>query len=534
MNITGRKTICIIAILLTARFVAGCGQLDQKETKGLVPEADLGATIGSLVEVVLPESIRLEGYGLVGGLRGTGSAQCPPQIRAYLRRYILTQLPDRKIDVEKFINSPDTAVVLVDGIMPTLASKNQYFDVRVTALRGTQTTSLENGVLFGTELKTAGSFGIATRVIADAEGPVFIDKISSSETSKRIGYVLAGGKVLDEYKVSLVLHQPDFRIAGSIRNRLNGRFGDGTAKAVLPSRIELTMPAEYRERKQRFVSIVKAMYLAESHEITEERIKTFVRRLAVSRDKGQSEIALETIGYESLSKLGVLLNVSNEQVRLRAARCMLNLGSNEGLGTLGQIAMDRSSAYRLEALEAITTAARRNDAVAISRELLHDGDFHIRLAAYEQLRKLDDTAIAREFIGRNFYLEQIKQTEHETIFVSRRGQPCIVLFGAPIRCRGNIFIQSADGNITISAPAGQEYVSIIRKVPSRDITIGPLRSSFELAEIIRTLCEEPRTERGRRGGLGVSYSDIIAILKQMCDKGAVRAEFRAGPLPKIG
>ena len=33
-------------------------------------------------------------------------------------------------------------------------------------------------------------------------------------------------------------------------------------------------------------------------------------------------------------------------------------------------------------------------------------------------------------------------------------------------------------------------------------------------------------------GLGVSYSDMIAILKQMCDKGAVKAQFQAGPLPK--
>lgn len=533
MNITGRKTICIIAILFIARFMGGCGELGQKKTKGLVPDVDLGPTIGSLVEVVLPESIRLEGYGLVGGLKGTGSAQCSPQIRAYLRRYILTQLPERKVNVEKLINNPDTAVVLVEGILPTIASKNQYFDVRVTALRGTQTTSLENGRLFGAELKTAGSFGIATRVIADVKGPVFIDKIGSSATSKRVGYILAGGRVLNEYKASLVLHEPDFRIASSIRNRLIERFGVGTAKAVLPGQIELTVPAEYKERKQRFISIVKAMYLAEGPEITRERIKTFVRRLAGSQDKEQSEIALETIGNESLGRLGFLLNVSNEQVRLRAARCMLNLGSDEGLGTLREIALDRGSAYRVEALEAITTAARSDDAAAISRRLLRDDDFYIRLAAYEQLRKLDDAAIARAFIGRNFYLEQIEQAEHEAIFVSRSGQPRVVLFGTPIRCRGNIFVQSADGNITINAPAGQRYVSIMRKVPTRPGAIVQLTSSFELADIIRTLCEEPRTEQGR-GGLGVSYAEMMAILKRMCDKGAVKAEFWAGPLPKIG
>ena len=543
MNIIIRNMVGVTKIkgrhiglpLLIALLVAGCGELGQKKTTGLVPEVDLGPTIGSLAEVVLPESIRLEGYSLVGGLKGTGSAQCSPQIRAYLRRYILTQLPERNINIEKLINSPDTAVVLVEGILPTIASKNQRFDVRVTALRGTQTTSLENGRLFAAELKIAGSFGIATRVIANAEGPVFIDKISSSATSKRVGYILAGGRALHEYKGSLVLHEPDYRVASSIRNRLIEHFGVGTAKAVLPSQIELTVPAKYREQKQRFISIVKAMYLAEGPEITSERIKTFVRRLAGSQDKEQSEIALETIGIESLSNLGVLLNVSNEQVRLRAARCMLNLGSDEGLETLRQIAMDKGSAYRVEALEAITIAARSDDAAAISRRLLRDDDFHIRLAAYEQLRKLDDVAIARGFIGRNFYLEQIEQAEHETIFVSRSGRPRIVLFGTPIRCRGNIFVQSADGNITINAPAGQRYVSIMRKVPTRPGAIARLTSSFELADIIRTLCEEPLKQgKQGRGGLGVSYAEMIAVLKQMCDKGAVKAEFRAGPLPKIG
>ena len=63
----------------------------------------------------------------------------------------------------------------------------------------------------------------------------------------------------------------------------------------------------------------------------------------------------------------------------------------------------------------------------------------------------------------------------------------------------------------------------------------PLRSSFELVDIIQTLCDEPlRKDRQARIGLGVSYADMIALLKQMCDKGAVTAEFHAGPIPKIG
>ena len=70
---------------------------------------------------------------------------------------------------------------------------------------------------------------------------------------------------------------------------------------------------------------------------------TFVRKLAVSDDKENSEIALETIGNKSVGKLSVLLKSSNEEVRLRAGRCILNLGSDRGLETLRQIASDKTT-----------------------------------------------------------------------------------------------------------------------------------------------------------------------------------------------
>ena len=534
MDIRGIKTVCVISTLVIVFSIAGCGKPSKTGEGELAPEIDLGTTIGSLAEVFSPESIPVEGYGLVGGLNGTGSAECPPQIRAYLKQYILTQSPE--LNVKRLISSRDTTVVVLQGIMPTAVSKSQYFDVRVVALPGTQTTSLEGGWVYGAELKAAGGWGITLKILATVRGPVFIDTISPSETSKKEGYILGGGRVLDEYKIMLVLKRPDYRITSLIRNKLNERFGSDTAKAVSLGQIELKVPAEYEGQKQRFISIVKATYLAQTPEITRERIRTFVKKLAVSEDKSGSEIALEAIGNESLSKLAALLNLSDEQVRLRAARCMLNLGSDKGLDALRQIAADKNSPYRLEALEAITTGASRNDGAAISRKLLRDDDFDIRLAAYEQLRKLDDIAITQRVIGRNFYLEQIAQSKHKGIFVSRSGRPRIALFGAPIYCRDNIFIQSANGDITINAPAGQKYISIIRKHP-RESNVPPiqLKSSFALSDIIRTLCEEPleKPDQGWRG-LGVSYAEGIALLKQMSDKGAVQAEFRAGPLPKIG
>ncbi len=537
MNLIHRKTVLLIASLLTVYFVGGCGGQDRAGRGGqdFASTAELGATIGSLVKVIAPEPVPIEGFGLVVGLGSAGSAECPPQIRAYLRQYILRQLPANSgLEVDKFIDNPDTAVVTVEGVMPAMASKNQYFDVRVTALPSTQTTSLDGGRLYTAELKMLGSFGIKTRILADAEGPVYIDKINDSRINKKTGHILAGGKVLDEYKIILSLRKPDYGMANRIRNRINGRFGDAAAKAVLSDRVELIVPPKYREQRQRFISIVAALYLTQEPAIISKRITAYVERLSSSEDKYSSEVALEAIGNECLDELGVLLESSDDRTRLHAGRCMLNLGSNAGLVALRRIAQEKESAYRVEALESITIGAKRNDAVSISRKLLRDDDFQIRLAAYEQLRKLDDVAIMQEFIGRNFYLERVSQTELKTVFVSRSGQPRFVLFGAPIYCKGNIFVQSGNGDVIINAPSGQKYVNIIRKHPKRPSVITQLKSSFELSDIIRTLCEEPIEEGEKgRGGLGVSYTDAAVLLKQMCDKGVVGAEFHAGIMPKI-
>lgn len=536
MAIKNRKTVCLTVTLFVFGLLAGCEEQVKipQELNVPTPKIDYGTTIGLLGELFAADTVAVEGYGIVDGLNGTGSLECPPNIRAYLTQYVLRKLPEQKMDVDAFINSPNTAVVIVDGIMPAAVTKNEYFDVRVRALPETQTTSLEGGWLYGAELKAAGSFGLTIKVLAEAQGPVFIDTLGN-QTDKKTGYILAGGTVFDEYKVSMALRHPDYRTAAMVRDKLNERFGPGTATAMTAGQLQLTVPPKYKAQKQRFLSIVRATYLLSTPEITRQRIKSLVQELETAKNKFSSEIALEAIGKDSIGQLEPLLNSSDRMVRLSTAVCMLNLGSDKGLEALRETALDTSSPYQIDALAIIAAAAGRNDAAALARKLLRNNDFNMQLAAYEHLRKMDDIAVTRQLIARNFYLEQIAQIPQKSIFVARSGQPRIVLFGAPIRCKENIFIQSEDGNITINAPTGREYVSIMRKHPKRPNVIIQLQSSYELSDIIRKLCEEPLKEKGEGpAGLNVSYGEMISLLRQMCEKGATDAKFYAGPLPKIG
>lgn len=489
--------------------------------------------IGSVAQITSTKSVIVEGVGLVGGLNGKGSSECPVDVRKYLTQYILAQNP--KIDADGLINSLNTAVVVIDGNMPVSDSSKPYFDLKVTAMRGTQTVSLEDGTLYLSELKRVGSFGINTAVLANAEGPVFIDEISDTPVDKRTGYILGGGKVIEKYAIGLVLGKDDYELTNIIRNKLNSRFGNDVARAIKAGLIEVITPSQYKFERAKFIELIKVTYVYDIPQNDQERINKNIRQLMEQPDSNEGEFALEAFGNQCLSQLSAVLKSPNEHVRLRAARCMLNLRSDDGFSVLKEIALNRLSPYRIEALKAVTEGGRSADTSSLCQELLKDDDFNIRLASYKELRKFDDPAVIGRIIASNFYLEKITQTNKRDIYVSRSGQPIVVLFGAPIFCNKGILVKSADGEITIDAQASEDYVTVSRKFPSRPDLTGQIRCSYELGNIIEALCENP-PEKGRdsRGGLGVTYSDLIPLLKQMCDKSAVNAEFHAGPLPKIG
>ncbi len=526
----------VLTVIMLLLGAVGCGRPTSKERKLNVSAVDgeLGTMIGTLADVFPYGAVRLKGYALVGGLNGTGSSQCPAPIRAYLKKYILRELSTDRVDIEKIIASDKTAVVTVEGLMPPAASRGEHFDVSVSALPGTDTTSLQGGWLYGADLYDARRLGIAIKSLATAEGAIYTDMLGTGTPSSKTGYVLGAGTILEQYKISLVLRMPDYRTANAIRNRLNELFGYDTARAISAGRIEMTVPEKYKDRKGRFFAIVMSTYMSETAELTERRIMNFLGKLAASDEKAASEIALEAIGTTCLDKLAALTNSSNPEVQLRAARCMLNLGGDRGFEVLQEIARDRTSAYRVEALEAIVSAGKRDDAVAVARQLARDEDFDVRLTAYRGLSKLNDITISRRMVADSFYLEEVSQFGRPVVYVSRSGQPSVVLFRAPIYCRSDMFIQSSDGTITINSAPGQDYVSIMRKNPKRPDVIARLKSSFKLSDIIRTLCEEPTPHvEQTQFGLGVSYSQLIGLLQQMSDKGAIDAEFHAGRLPKI-
>ena len=529
--------LCVTGLLLAAA-AGGC---QKKETAtadsiALTPPVELGATIGSLAEVVKPEPVAVEGYGLVGGLAGTGSGYCPPEVRAYLKQYIATQLPNERVNVDELIESKNTAVVVLEAMVPATPSMGEHFDVRVALPPGSEATSIQGGWLYKAELVAKGTFGVQTRSLATVEGPVFINPIGTADLDLRSGHILGGGRTLYEYTVRLRLSKANYRAVSLIRNRLSERYGPNIANAVSPSVIEVTIPVQYRQRKTQFrldaPGHVPGGY-ERANQCQNQHLRPAVGRL---RRQGRQR---DRPGGGRPGEYGL------NSVRFSIPpmpRCVCGrldvswrLGDNRGLAPLRDLALDPKSPYRLEALDAVMILARRADAITLAHRLLRDDDVAVVLAAYDKLRQIDDRAVSREVIGRGFLLEQVVQSSHKAIFVSRSGDPRVVLFGDPLKCHDNLFVESPDQTLVLDARAGQGFVSVIRKHPTRPGVIGPIRSKPDVGEIVRTLGDEPATgSAGPLQSLGIPYSQVIALLEQMSAKDAVAAQFWAGPLPKIG
>ena len=535
MNLIFKRFLLAVFVIAVVFWIGGCEPALDKP--GIVEPTNLDTTVGQLGQLYQYSAVPVKGYGIVAGLAGTGSSECPPELRTALSKYILTHTGSAAINPNKFINSLDTAVVEIYGTIPVVASRGGVFDVKVIPFSRTQTTSLAGGTLYTADLKEMARlvrFDMYSATLAKAHGPVFLDETSGG--GRISGYVLGGGVVSESVRLAFGLYEPSYLAASAIRNRLNERFGPGTAKAISPNEIEFIIPARYREQKTKFLSMVRLLYLAENNILRDKRIKMLVEEMAVGENKLGSEYALEAIGRSSLEEIAALLESGDETVRFHAARCMLAIGDERGIGTLRDIARDRESSLRVAAVEAIGFNAKRNIASPILSRLLKEDDFAVKFAAYEQLLRLDDIAVSRKVVAKKFFIDEVSGKGAKIIYVSREEVPRIVIFGGPVNCEKGIYVESADRRVIVNAPSGAKHVSVMRTLANRPRPVGPLSSTYELTDVIRTLCENP-TIKGRpqmRSGLGASYSDMVSVLSKMCSGGAIKAEYIAGDLTDAG
>jgi hypothetical protein len=528
-------SVCVVVPLV---LFWGC---TVPEEPALPETVDPTATIGSVTRYVATEAIPVRGIGIVAGLAGTGSSECPPNIRQELEKYIWQQVPQAgSVNPRAVIDSQDTAVVEITGVIPAYATTSDVFDVQLRPLSSTQTTSLDGGSLYTSQLKemsrltTVEQFTRFSKTLAVAEGPVYSLKAESDAQNN--WYVLGGGRALQDSQIKIILNNPNFVTANAIRNRINERFGPKTAVPISTAEINVVFPARDQEQKQRFIRMVESLLIGESPALRDDYTQTLIGQLLAKENPEDAEIALEAIGKPALDELAGLLEHPDPAIRFYAARCMLNIGDARPLAYLRTVINDNASPYRLEAVNAVGLNAKHRDALSILTPVLSDWDVQMRLAAYQMLVRLNSPAISRKVVANGaFVVDSVVCPGPKMVYAYRRKSPRIVVFGSPVHCKENLFIQSDDGSITLNAQAGDKYISVSRKHPNRPRVIGPLSSSYELSILIQTLGDLPEVNArssSRRPGLALPYSDITSILEKMAGQGAILARFLEGPGPE--
>lgn len=213
------------------------------------PAFAANARLKELVDVQGQRSNELIGYGLVAGLTGTGDTEqvivTSQSLSAMLGRLGVRVDP-------KQLRLRNVAAVMVTARLPTYSRAGSRLDVTVSALGNAR--SLVGGTLLVTPLNGADG---QTYVLA--QGPVQVGGYAvgfngfsvQKNVSLTSGRVPEGGTIeravvpaIAAGPMMLALKRPDATNAQRIAAAIDGALGKGTAKALDPAAIEVTVPPD--------------------------------------------------------------------------------------------------------------------------------------------------------------------------------------------------------------------------------------------------------------------------------------------------
>ncbi|MFA5863854.1 MAG: flagellar basal body P-ring protein FlgI [Phycisphaerae bacterium] len=526
-----------------------------QQTVAIRKTAPLPGTIGAACYLDGMQKRFVQGYGLVAGLPGTGSGECPESLRkqlvATIARYqkLYGDSSAQQLPPGGFFNTHDTAVVKVIGTIPAGSLKGDHFDLAVQALPNTGTTSLEGGRLYTCDLRIyAGPVGqtTASHILAQGSGPIFINpfekqKYRGSQLLHRGGYVLNGGTNIEDRRIFLMLASPSYPAARAIEQKINSVFGPPadnplwqTAKASGYDRIELRIPRQYHNRLFHFLGLVRNIYIRSDPSYIETQANDLTKQIGGPLANAPDiAYAWEAMGRSVLPMIQPLYTSPNKQASFYSAKAGAGLGDTLAMEQLGFFAADPKSKFRQKAVQTLGFC-RDSEARKILRKILDDRDIDLRILAYEGLARMDDVYVERIYVGEdNFALDTVQSNAWPMVYATREQQSKIVLFGKN-NLEPPIFYCHPDNSITMSADSGAKQIALLRQTPSGKSS-GKITASLDLQALITLMGNDSAVDKktGKVYGLGLPYSHIVAILNQLCKNGSIPAKFKMQDLQAV-
>lgn len=512
-------------------------------------ETVLADTIGAHTLIGAGGPLRLRGFGLVVGLGENGGSDCPSTIREYLVDYLIREFTplgsgDRKpkFSPQRLIDSLDTAVVVVHGLVPAGARRGTHFDLQVEAV-GTQTRSLEGGVLLPCELKrfdvaAVGRGLVSGRTLASARGLVFTNPFkranqSTTRQTPRRGYVLGGGRTLEDRSVRLLLQEPSYWMARRIERRLNERFGQDppAAKAMSKGYLTLTTPQRYVEHPDHFTQLTTHLYLDNSPGQVERKLIELSKQLD-SSDRTLDHISLvwEGMGRTVIPHIQPLYAHASRMVRFYAARAGLRLEDVNALPVMAQVAATPDHPCRLLAVRELGSCVYPQAGRALAA-LLDSDDVEVRIAAYEGLlRHRHPSVETHRFLSAldrtqlNLTLDVVESNGRPLVYVRRTLEPRIAIFGHRLPVSLPLFYNHPDDRVTLNALEENGDVSVLWRTRSGRLVTEPLVVPPRAVELVRALADLPvEDDSGQSRGVGLGYAQVVEVLDALCASGAIPA-----------
>ena len=541
--------------------VVGCGDPAKKVTNrySLLPTKKvpdyLHDTIFQYTDLAAIEPFPVSGYGLVANLQDTGGSRAPTPVRDYMIKEMTRRgfggLVTGLASPESILNNKSFALVRVDGYIPPGARAgadwSNWFDVRVSALPESDTTSLAHGDLYECDLKTdganprdPGSGHVA--VMAQARGSVFVnpayaldDSVDSvaAKRGRRNGVVLGGARVISDRPLLLRLRAPERRMARAIENRINERFQDvvdedlkvkHVAAAVDEGTLDVYVPRVYSNDWQHFAGVMQYLYM---NGASPEYAAVMAQKLAdaaVTPNAPLLEIsyAFEGLGKPALHALRPLLDSDKPDIRYAAARAAAFIGDAQGASTLVAIAASSESPFRVNAVHDAGELPQSPLVDAMLRRLLASDQALVRIEAYTVLARHHDQSIYTHVVkhgdDEKFVLDMVPSAGPPMIWASRQDLPRLAIFGTQTSIDLPISFTTLEDRLSIASVSPDSPVlTIFYRRPGNDKPIK-IFCTPDLAQVASRLGGEGDAGSPR---LNFSYADVVAIVQAMVDGGKV-------------
>ena len=471
---------------------------------------------------------KIEGVGLAGNLDGTGSNPKP----GWQTDHLTKELSSREdIDNPKtLLADDDTSMVLVKGYLPPGIRKGDNFDLEIRTAPKSDTTSLFDGRLSRTRLRTLQVLGRRVReghVLGLGQGSILIDSMfeSRQDQSNHVrGWVLGGGIATEDRPLGLTIRTDNhtFRTSSDIAAAINERFTTvenqgrvGCATAKTDKLIELVVPREYKHNVGRFLQAVQNTAYNENVNDRVERLTQLDKELNEPSKCKTAAVRLEAMGEEGVPALQRALKNPDLEVRFHAAQALAYLDDETGVPQLLEAA-ETEPAFRWHALTALATLNKQESTTALT-ELLHVESAETRYGAFRSLKAQSPFAsLVRGEVLSDFVMNIVPSKSEPMLHISRAKQNEIVLFGEAQTVSDDILY--VESGLTVKG-IGNDSVKITRYLPRAGEVVKV--ASTQLAELLPLLSE-----------MGCSYSQINELLRDAAQNEVLNTRLVVDAVPK--